>query len=668
MNIQGELTFQGDKSLSHRAAIFAAMAAGNSTIHNFLRGEDTMNTLRAMEQLGATVTDNGTTMEVQSPGITNWRKPDQVLDMGNSGTGSRLLLGLLSGLSGITATIDGDDSLRKRPMKRVTVPLRSVGAVFSDSETLPIDVTGQQLQPISFTEKLGSAQVKSAMILAALSSGVACEIEEPITSRDHTENMLAFTGIDIRREGNTISLKPPYNFKSAEYHIWGDISSAAFFIVAALLSDSGSLVIRNVLLNPYRDRYIDVLKKMGGRIEVLPQKNQVGEKGGDIVVYPSRLTGIRIPDDWIPGVIDELPILTIAGAFAEGEFSYRSAKELRVKESDRISAMADNLKNLGMDVTEYDDGLSIKGNPAAIFRGDVESHMDHRIAMSFEIAHLKSLSNAGRTAKEYKSESPLLRIHGKEWIGTSFPDFYSKLDSILQPPATGGKKKITVTFDGPAGSGKSTLAKEIARRHSLYQIDSGALYRAYTWLFISTVGPAFLQQQDWDKAPEAKEILQKNSFAILFETQKQRILHNGNILEADIRSREITAHIKEIADSPEIRNRVNEIIRNAAKSVSIVADGRDMGTVVFPNADRKFFITASIDERARRRIEQLGEKAADTSLETIRQEIEWRDKDDESRKFGALKAARDAIWIDTTTRNQKAVSEIIESYLQPFLE
>lgn len=427
----GELHFAGDKSLSHRTAIFAALAQGKSRIENFLTAQDTVNTLKAMEAAGVQIEGDisSGSFNVISPGLSAMQNKDLKIDVGNSGTGARLLMGLFSGIAGTKALIDGDESLRKRPMGRVSSPLASAGAEFDPADKLPIKVRGKTLLPILFREELGSAQVKSAMMLAALASGVSLRLEEPIPSRDHTENMLSYAGVDLHKEENNggfiIEMEPPYELKPQTWQIWGDISSASFFVVLALLMKEGKLTIKNVLLNPYRDRYIHVLQKMGAKIKVVPGENHCGEPGGDIIVEPSRLHGIEIEAADIPAVIDELPILTIAGLFAEGRFTYRNAKELRVKESDRISAMADNLKALGVNVEEYEDGLSLEGNPLATFQqasgNKVISHMDHRIVMSFQIADLVSRANG----------APPIEIDGKEWVATSFPDFYTKLESVL---------------------------------------------------------------------------------------------------------------------------------------------------------------------------------------------------------------------------------------------
>lgn len=429
MKVTGELSFQGDKSLSHRAAIFAAAAQGTSKITNFLTAQDTLHTLKAMEAAGVHIEGDPSSgnFEVNSPGLKALKlHGGGSIDLGNSGTGSRLLLGLFCGLPGVDITIDGDESLRKRPMKRVTDPLTAAGAEFDPPDRLPIRTRGKRLLPIMHRESIGSAQVKSALMLAALASDTSLRLEEPIPSRDHTENMLLYAGVELVKEkldggGYLIEMEPPYEPEPREYNIWGDISSASFFVVLALLAPQARLTIRNVLLNPNRDRYLKILQKMGGDIEIIEKSSQCGERGGDIIVRSSQLKGIEIEAADIPAVIDELPILTIAGLFSEGRFGYRNAHELRVKESDRIAAMVSNLKAIGAEVSEYDDGLMVTGIPAASLSGEIKSYLDHRIVMSFEIANLISRAHNPKSG---------LNIEGKDWVATSFPDFYQKLDKI----------------------------------------------------------------------------------------------------------------------------------------------------------------------------------------------------------------------------------------------
>ena len=439
--ISGEITLPGDKSLSHRAVMLGAFAKGTSVIHNFLPAEDTVNTLKAFEKMGVHYEGDPHkgTIEITSDGLDSLKTPKSILDMGNSGTGARLLLGFLSGKVGLEATVTGDHTLQKRPMKRVTEPLTQCGAIFEPKDNLPIKVIGTKLSTIERDEVLGSAQVKSALLLAAVASNTEAIINEKILSRDHTENMFSFTGIDItihtkienNKNTHQIHIKPPYTFQPKIFNIWGDISSAAFFIVLGALIPNSHVTIRNVLLNPFRDQYLKILQAMGAKITIIEKNMECGEKGGDIQIQGSTLKNIEIPIDIIPSIIDEIPILTIAGMFSEGKFSVRNAEELRHKESDRIKAMVTNLINVGYSVEEYKDGFSFEGKPNSTPKGNIETFCDHRIIMSFEIANLvsKYFSNVNLTDTK---ESITIDTIERQWVATSFPSFYDKLNSLIK--------------------------------------------------------------------------------------------------------------------------------------------------------------------------------------------------------------------------------------------
>lgn len=659
--MRGTLTFPGDKSLSHRAAILATLASGVSTVSNFLDASDTMNTLRAMESLGAKVTKTGErAFRIESGGIAALRSPAGVIDCGNSGTGSRLIIGLIAGLNGVTATIDGDQSLRKRPMRRVTGPLEKIGAKFEwlgEKDCLPVRVTGTALPPIEFTEELGSAQVKSAVILAALASGTSLVLHEPIPSRDHTENMLRYAGVDLKKQqaadGFTVTMPAGASVAARDYRIWGDVSSAAFFAVGASLMPESELLLRGILLNPYRDRYLTALNEMGANIEILPQRAECGEKGGDVLVRPAKLRGISLARDSIPSLIDEIPVLTIAGIFAAGRFSYRDAKELRVKESDRIGIMAQNLRDLGIAVEEFEDGMAVEGQPQRMLEGKIVSHMDHRIVMSFEVANLVS---GGKLA-----------IEGKEWVETSFPSFYEKLQSVLTPPR-GGVQAQVITIDGPAGSGKSTVAYMVAKALGMSQVDSGALYRAFTWAGYQEyqrLAPAM----QWSEAVIKEERLHAYLTSLPLEIRfgsdgKQHVIVAGKEVAPELRSPEIAGRIKPVADARYLRERVRDVLAQAAKTYSLVADGRDMGTEVFTAARFKFFLTADSRTRAERRLAEFREKNPAITLDEVQQQIEARDRDDENREFGGLRPAAEAIFIDTSSHTQDEVADIMLAYIR----
>lgn len=665
MKVSGALRFPGDKSLSHRAAIFSAIAEGRAVITNFLEAEDTLNTLNSLKSFGVSVEKKAEGIyEIDSPGLAALRSESKVsIDMGNSGTGSRLMLGLLSGIEGLQAVITGDKSLQKRPMKRVTGPLTEIGASFEPDDHLPIQVNGRKLNDIKFTETLGSAQVKSAMLLAGLASGRRVEIEESKLSRDHTENLLLHYGADLKftemQQGRLMKLAPPYRFKARDLKVRGDISSAAFFAVLAVLADEGSLLIKDVLLNPHRDRFIRVLQEMGAKIEILPQKMQMGESGGDLYIEASALKGFEIPEDWVPGLIDELPVLTIAGIFCEGTFSFRGARELRVKESDRIAAMTGNLRNLGVEVEEYADGLSVKGDPARSLSGTVDAHMDHRIIMSFEIAALKAEANSAQST---------ITINDRKWVNTSFPAFYEKLKYITDEQGdTDSDVPPVVTLDGPAGSGKSTLAARLAAEYHYYQIDSGALYRTFTLMALTQAAEQNVSVAEVVDTAAYKQAVSEVDLRVEFtDERRQLIFLNNEELTDQIRTPEVTAAIKAVADAGHIREQVNQQIRQVAEKYPVVADGRDMGTVVFTDAHLKFFVTASLRERARRRFAEFAARHPGISLSDVEAQIAERDKNDREREFGGLAQAEDAIFIDTTNRNFDSTYYIIDKYMKTF--
>ncbi len=415
------LKMPGDKSISHRAVLFSALAQGKSKITGFLEAEDPLNTMKSFSKLGVVYKkiDKGI-YEVNSPGKKNLKSPNEILDFGNGGTGIRLSAGLFSGLNGITCELTGDASLRKRPMKRIIEPLTQMGAkIFSinQDDKAPLKIIGTRLKPFKFKSSLSSAQVKSCLMLAAISSDVSLDYEEEELSRDHTENMVKFLGGKIfHQEGFRFILEPPYEFLGTEFHIPGDISSAAFFIVFGLLAKSGSILIQNIGLNPARTGVISVLTEMGGKIEIENERMECGEKIADLRVYPSRLKKIIISKSLIPSIIDEIPILTIAGLFSDNGFEIRHAEDLRAKESDRIHSMVTNLQRLGVEVEEYKDGYAFE-EVKEVKENLIQSFMDHRIAMSFLI--LKTLLQNN------------IQIDDESWISTSFPEFHQLLNLAI---------------------------------------------------------------------------------------------------------------------------------------------------------------------------------------------------------------------------------------------
>ncbi|VAW93622.1 3-phosphoshikimate 1-carboxyvinyltransferase [hydrothermal vent metagenome] len=409
-SLSGDFTIPGDKSISHRSIMFGALANGVTEISGFLSGEDNLATLNAFRALGVDIEgpESGK-VRITGVGLNGLRACDSELDLGNSGTAMRLMAGLMAAQS-FDSTLVGDKSLSTRPMLRVTKPLTQMGAVISteDNGTPPIAITGnQKLQSFDYDMPVASAQVKSCLLLAGLySSGITC-ITEPAPTRDHTERMLQGFGYKVSRSGSKVCIEGGGSLTATNITVPGDISSAAFFMVGACIAADSDVTLKHVGINPTRIGIINILKMMGANISLLNEIEVGGEPVADIRIKSSKLNGIVIPEDQVPLAIDEFPVIFIAAACATGETILTGAKELRVKESDRIQAMADGLEILGIDAKPTDDGIKIKGG--TIGGGEVNSDGDHRIAMAFSIAGLKASDD--------------IYINDCANVATSFPDF-----------------------------------------------------------------------------------------------------------------------------------------------------------------------------------------------------------------------------------------------------
>lgn len=416
--IQGTITVPGDKSISHRAVILGAIADGTTKIQGFLRAEDTLNTLKAFLKMGVEVEDRGEEFRIRGVGLRGLKDPLEVLDLGNSGTGIRLLTGLIAGQD-LFAVLTGDSYLCQRPMGRITRPLRGMGAMIlgrDDGRLIPLAIQGGNLKGIEYSSPVSSAQIKSALLLAGLNAEGRTSVSEPYPSRDHTERMLRQFGVSVETEGTTVSVKGRESLKGTLIAVPGDFSSAAFFLVSALITPGSDLVIRNVGINPTRIGFLSILNRMGAKIQV-DRKEEGEEPVADIYVQSSILEGTDVGSEEVPAAIDEFPVLCVAAAFADGETRISGASELRVKETDRIRAMAVNLRTLGVEVQELEDGLVVHGG-VGLKGGECESFGDHRVAMSMAVA---GLCCEGET-----------RIHDIECIKTSFPGFVETLKSLSQ--------------------------------------------------------------------------------------------------------------------------------------------------------------------------------------------------------------------------------------------
>lgn len=421
--LTGTISVPGDKSITHRAIMLSALANGETRITGYCPGEDCLNTARAFQAMGIQIEESPASLHVYGKGQWGLTEPENPINCGNSGTGIRLLTGLLAGQDFFTV-LTGDDSIRRRPMGRVVKPIRTMGATISGrkgGELAPLAVTGSRLHGITYVSPVASAQVKSALLLAALSAEGLTRITEPWQSRDHTERMFKFLGIPLRQNGTTVEVegRPSTGWSSkGELHIPGDLSSAAFFLVGASIIPGSDVTIINVGINPTRTGVLDVLTDMGADIQLHNAHEQAGEPVADLRIRASRLHGLRIGRERIPHTIDEFPILCVAAATAEGETVISGAEELRLKESDRIAAMATELKKMGVSIEETPDGLIIHGTAGRTLRGaSCTSYGDHRVAMSLAMAGLMA-------------DAPT-HIDNTDCIETSFPGFNAKRLKLL---------------------------------------------------------------------------------------------------------------------------------------------------------------------------------------------------------------------------------------------
>jgi 3-phosphoshikimate 1-carboxyvinyltransferase len=412
----GDITVPGDKSISHRALLFGALAEGETTITGFLESEDTEATAGCLRAMGVQV-EMGETVRVQGVGLHGLRPPAEILWTGNSGTTTRLLMGILAGQP-FAATLQGDASLAKRPMDRVAIPLRLMGAeVAGQGErcTPPISVHGGHLRGIAYASPVASAQVKSAILLAGLYAEGETAVTEPQKSRDHTERMLRGFGVPVEEDGLNVRVRGGGRMTGRGIAVPGDISSAAFFLVAGAIMPGARVTVRGVGINPTRAGLLDVLRAMGARLTLSNERLEGGEPVADLTTEYGPLTGTPITGALIPRLIDELPVLAVAAAVAEGTTVIADAKELRVKESDRIATVSRFLRDMGAEVEEREDGMVIHGGHA-LHGAEVESHGDHRVAMSAAVAALAAgVEN---------------RIHGAESIATSFPSFTALMQEL----------------------------------------------------------------------------------------------------------------------------------------------------------------------------------------------------------------------------------------------
>ncbi|MBC1272488.1 3-phosphoshikimate 1-carboxyvinyltransferase [Listeria booriae] len=416
--LNGTIRVPGDKSISHRSIMFGALANGTTTVSNFLKGEDCLSTIGVFRALGVQIEEFPDKIVVHGTGWDGLKRPDETLDVGNSGTTIRLMLGILAGRP-FDATLEGDASIAKRPMGRVMLPLREMGAIFEakDANFAPVKVTGTKLQPMTYTLPVASAQVKSAIIFAALQADGETTIIEKEKTRDHTEQMIRQFGGAITTDGLTIRVNGGQEFQGQNVVVPGDISSAAFFIVAGLIIPNSKIRLENVGLNPTRTGIIDVVKEMGGKITVEQTSKAGDEPAGTVIVETSDLKGIEIGGDIIPRLIDELPVIALLASQATGQTVIKDAEELKVKETNRIDAVVTELSKMGVALVGTDDGMIIEGNQT-LHGATVQSYGDHRMGMMLQVAALLADSD--------------VTLEKAEAINVSYPSFFEDVASLYQ--------------------------------------------------------------------------------------------------------------------------------------------------------------------------------------------------------------------------------------------
>ena len=418
-SLKGEVSIPGDKSISHRAVMFGSLAEGTTEVTNFLQGADCLSTISCFRKLGIEIENTSQRILIHGKGLHGLTEPSDTLDTGNSGTTTRLISGILAGQR-FTTILNGDASIQTRPMKRIMTPLSMMGADITSlkgNDCAPLRICGGQLHGVAYTSPVASAQVKSCILLAGLYADAPTSVLEPVLSRNHTELMLAGFGAHITSSGTTATIEPEPDLNGMKIEVPGDISSAAYFLAAGLMIPNSEIMIKNVGINPTRDGILRVAKEMGGDITILNEKTSGGEPTCDLLVRSSSLKGVTIGGEIIPTLIDEIPMIAVMACFAEGITTIKDAQELKVKESNRIDTVVTNLKAMGAHIEATDDGMIIEGG-YPLHGAVIDSHLDHRIAMSFAVG---ALGADGETT-----------IEGADCVKISYPEFYQTLEKLIQ--------------------------------------------------------------------------------------------------------------------------------------------------------------------------------------------------------------------------------------------
>lgn len=645
--LKGRLRPPGDKSISHRAVLIGSLIDGVSTADGLNQGDDVQHSIDAVRRLGAEVHDLGSGRWQVVGGRRRWRAPELPLECGNSGTTMRLLAGLLAPCPWRTV-LTGDASLSARPMDRVASPLRAMGASITGRGERclpPLEVTGGALRGVEWRPELASAQVKSAVLLAGLEAEGDTVVHEPVTTRTHTEELLALAGASLTVEtpdGGRIVRVRRSTLRPFEVVVPGDPSQAAFWVVAASIVPDSELRVEAVYRGPARLGFLDVLRRMGAEVRETP----TAPRGDavDLEVRAAPLHGTVVHAAQLPS-LDEVPVLAVAAAAATGRTGFLGVSELRVKESDRLRGVRDLVRAFGAKADVDGDDLWVEGTGGGLTGGAVDSCGDHRLAMAAAVGALST-----RTASV---------ITGWRSVETSYPSFLADLERlagnvVVSMPAasmpaasmpvaraeTPCDRGLVIAIDGPAGSGKSSVAGKLADRLGLPRLDTGAMYRALTWL-------ALVRGVDPEDGP-AVTVLARGA-AITVDTH---VVADGTDVTDAVRSPEVSRAVSIVAAHPGVRQVMVErqrawVARHASGGI---VEGRDIGSVVLPHADLKVYLTAIPEVRARRRKEEAA--AA----------LERRDQLDSTRPVAPLAVAPDARVIDTSSRDLDAIVDEIVSW------
>ncbi len=693
LSVAGTVRVPGDKSISHRSLLLAALGHGSSRVRDILQSADVHSSAGVLRAMGVPVPELSHDFVIKGHGPQALVQPTVDLDCGNSGTTTRLVAGIVAGRERMAARFVGDMSLSRRPMKRIAAPLVAMGArVESErNDGLPMLIVGARLRGIDWRSEHASAQVKGAILLAGVSSGASVTVHEPSRSRDHSERMLRARGAQVDVRDNTVTLHGNTSLHAIDVDVPGDPSSAAFFVALAGLAHDGELQLPNVCLNPTRTGGFDILARMGVSITMQDERDAGGEPLGTLVVRPGTLRATSVRGAEIPRAIDELPLIACVAARAVGETRISGAAELRVKESDRITAVVRNLRLIGVDAEELPDGMIIRGSDAPL-RGHVITHGDHRLAMAFGI--LAAIPGNAIT------------IDDPACVSVSFPDFWTELARVIgappprlvesgtaTPPSTTNPRdpdvathaaahsatanhdssgssapranhdssgssapgashensaslapnRLIIAIDGPAASGKSSTSQWVAKRLGVRHVDSGAFYRALTAANLRTGRTP----DQW--TPESV-LGEAHRIALALTDRSVVPTLDGETPDEELRGRTVTQEVYRVASMPAVREWVNARVREAGASSDVVVDGRDIGTVVFPQAPLKVFLIADPWERARRRlVQRLERRPTDAEIALETEALVARDAKD------ATQSRPDplAITIDTTTLTQE---------------